>query len=154
MFVSKQTSSSCTKWRLQGDDSSNGKQLHAQSRELCILLPFMKIKAEEKWPQFPPAEKERSTLLWKCAEPVTPALTLSFHGCLSGSSQRQVQFRSHRHAEAKITAQFPLLLTLKAEAQGYLLAVLMKCLGPPFLQSTSQALCPLRELEFAIALEK
>lgn len=102
----------------------------SQENYVRILLPFMKIEAEVKWPQFPPAEKESDTLLWKCTEPVTPALALSFQGCLSCSSQSQVHFRSQRHAEAKITAQFPLLLTLKAEAQGYLLAVLMKCLGP------------------------
>lgn len=80
MFVSKQTSSSCTKWRRQGDDSSNGKQLHAQSRELRILLLFMKIEAEVKWPQFPPAEKERSTAVevywtsYSCTHPLLPGL--------------------------------------------------------------------------------
>lgn len=108
MFALKQTSSSCTEWRLQGDDSPNGKQLQAQSRELRILFPFVKKEAEVKWPQSPPAEKERDTLLWKCAEPVTPAS----HPLLPElpqllSSESSPFQKSQRHAEARIIAQFP-----------------------------------------------
>lgn len=99
MFVSKQTSSSCTKWRLQGDDSSYGKQLHAQSRELRILLPFMKIKAEEKWPQFPPAEKERSTAVevywtsYSCTHPLLPRLPQRLISASSPVQKSQTMLR-------------------------------------------------------------
>lgn len=54
----------------------NSYTLHTQLRELCILFSLVQIDAKMKWHQSPPAEKGHDTLLWKCAELVTPEVTL------------------------------------------------------------------------------
>lgn len=132
MFAMKHIPSYYTEWRLQGDDSPNGNQLHAQSRELCILFPFVKIEAEVKWSQSPPAEKERDTLLWKGTEPVTPAS----HPLLPGlpqllSSESSPFQKSRRHAEAKIAAQFPFAAYTEGWDPGVSPGCSYKVLGTP-----------------------